>query len=114
MIGSSRCPEFLEVDGRRKAALNLMKLNINKLVIVGGDGSLTGAMLMKKEWSQFCDELQSQSDSSLRYLNIVGVVGSIDNDFFGTEMTIGADSALCRVIESIDTLKTTAARYTFV
>lgn len=69
---------------------------------------------MKNEWQNYIKEFinqgeldQSRIDSKL---TIVGIVGSIDNDFWGTDMTIGADSALFRAVECIDALKTTARR----
>ena len=106
--------DFKERWGRLKAARNLIKCGINNLVCIGGDGSLTGANLFKQEWSSLLDELvankQITGEERERYahLNIVGLVGSIDNDFCGTDMTIGTDSALHRIIEAVDAIVTTA------
>ncbi|CAF1008715.1 unnamed protein product [Brachionus calyciflorus] len=114
IIGSARCPEFRERSGRLKAARNLAKAGINNLVCIGGDGTLTGADLFKKEWNSLLDELLEKNEITKdeyeknKYLNIVGIVGSIDNDFCGTDMTIGTSSALHRIIEAIDAIVTTA------
>ncbi|CAG0922609.1 unnamed protein product [Notodromas monacha] len=114
VIGSARCKDFRERPGRLKAAKNLVKKNITNLVCIGGDGSLTGANLFRVEWSSLLDELLSTGEitkeerDTCAYLNIVGMVGSIDNDFCGTDMTIGTDSALHRIIEAIDAIVATA------
>ncbi|XP_050517978.1 ATP-dependent 6-phosphofructokinase isoform X2 [Diabrotica virgifera virgifera] len=114
IIGSARCMDFKERAGRLKAAKNLVDRGINHLVVIGGDGSLTGADLFRQEWSSLLDELLSggQITPELRdknkNLQIVGLVGSIDNDFCGTDMTIGTDSALHRIIEAIDAIVSTA------
>jgi 6-phosphofructokinase 1 len=116
-IGSARCMDFREREGRLKAALNLVTRGITNLVVIGGDGSLTGANLFRQEWSSLLQELRSQDKISAQqaescdHLNIVGMVGSIDNDFCGTDMTIGADSALHRIIEAIDNIATTASSH---
>lgn len=57
MIGSARCKDFREREGRLKAAENLIKHNISNLVVIGGDGSLTGANMFRAEWSSYLDEL---------------------------------------------------------
>ncbi|MGH0161630.1 UNVERIFIED_CONTAM: hypothetical protein FKN15_062670 [Acipenser sinensis] len=117
VIGSARCKEFRTHEGRRAAALNLVLRGITNLCVIGGDGSLTGANLFREEWSGLLDELVQQGkidkESAVKYshLNIVGMVGSIDNDFCGTDMTIGTDSALHRIIEVVDAIVTTAQRY---
>nr|CAH8861308.1 unnamed protein product [Trichobilharzia regenti] len=117
VIGSARCMDFRNREGRLKAALNLVKNEITNLVVIGGDGSLTGADLFRKEWSGLLEELvksnQISSENAERFghLNIVGLVGSIDNDFCGTDMTIGADSALHRIIEATDAICTTASSH---
>ncbi|KAL0109028.1 hypothetical protein PUN28_014255 [Cardiocondyla obscurior] len=114
VIGSARCQEFRERPGRRKAAKNLVNLGITNLVVIGGDGSLTGANLFKEEWPVLLKELVESGDitaeqsEKYKQLHIVGLVGSIDNDFCGTDMTIGTDSALHRIIESIDAIVSTA------
>ncbi|XP_029698856.1 ATP-dependent 6-phosphofructokinase, platelet type isoform X1 [Takifugu rubripes] len=122
VIGSARCKEFRTHEGRLKAAHNLVQRGITNLCVIGGDGSLTGANLFREEWSGLLTELVEQGlieqDSVQKYsaLHIVGMVGSIDNDFCGTDMTIGTDSALHRIIEVVDAIMTTAQSHqrTFV
>ncbi|XP_057680131.1 ATP-dependent 6-phosphofructokinase, platelet type isoform X3 [Corythoichthys intestinalis] len=122
VIGSARCKDFRTHEGRLKAALNLVKLGITNLCVIGGDGSLTGANLFREEWSGLLTELveqgsiEQQSVQTYSALHIVGMVGSIDNDFCGTDMTIGTDSALHRIIEVVDAIMTTAQSHqrTFV
>ncbi|XP_029934789.1 ATP-dependent 6-phosphofructokinase, platelet type isoform X5 [Myripristis murdjan] len=122
VIGSARCKEFRTHEGRLKAAHNLVQRGITNLCVIGGDGSLTGANLFREEWSGLLGELVEQglidADAAQRYsaLHIVGMVGSIDNDFCGTDMTIGTDSALHRIIEVVDAIMTTAQSHqrTFV
>lgn len=114
IIGSARCHDFEDHAGRKKAAKNLVKLGISNLVVIGGDGSLTGANLFKEEWSTLLKELAEEGEITIdqvekyEHLHIAGLVGSIDNDFCGTDMTIGTDSALHRIIESIDAIVSTA------
>ncbi|XP_015185146.1 PREDICTED: ATP-dependent 6-phosphofructokinase isoform X3 [Polistes dominula] len=114
MIGSARCTDFRERAGRLRAAKNLVANGISNLVVIGGDGSLTGANLFKEEWADLLKELTKNGEitpeqsEKYKYLHIVGMVGSIDNDFCGTDMTIGTDSALHRIIESIDAIVSTA------
>ncbi|XP_024135431.1 ATP-dependent 6-phosphofructokinase, platelet type isoform X1 [Oryzias melastigma] len=122
VIGSARCKEFRSHEGRLKAAHNLVKRGITNLCVIGGDGSLTGANLFREEWSGLLKELVEQglieANAVEKYsaLHIVGMVGSIDNDFCGTDMTIGTDSALHRIIEVVDAIMTTAQSHqrTFV
>ncbi|XP_033838784.1 ATP-dependent 6-phosphofructokinase, platelet type-like isoform X2 [Periophthalmus magnuspinnatus] len=122
VIGSARCKEFRTHEGRLRAALNLVQRNITNLCVIGGDGSLTGANLFREEWSGLLQELREQGQidqsavDSNSVLHIVGMVGSIDNDFCGTDMTIGTDSALHRIIEVVDAIMTTAQSHqrTFV
>lgn len=122
MIGTARCAAFRTRDGRRVAARNLLDRGIDHLVIIGGDGSLTGANTFRQEWPELVDELLAQGQISAeiaaahRSLSIVGLVGSIDNDFSGTDMTIGADTALHRITTALDQIGSTAASHqrTFV
>ncbi|XP_016330407.1 ATP-dependent 6-phosphofructokinase, platelet type isoform X7 [Sinocyclocheilus anshuiensis] len=122
VIGSARCKDFRTHEGRLRAALNLVQRGITNLCVIGGDGSLTGANLFREEWSGLLDELvqsgEISEEASQIYsaLHIVGMVGSIDNDFCGTDMTIGTDSALHRIIEVVDAIMTTAQSHqrTFV
>ncbi|NWV99875.1 PFKAP protein, partial [Machaerirhynchus nigripectus] len=122
VIGSARCKPFRTREGRLQAALNLVQRGITNLCVIGGDGSLTGANLFREEWSGLLEELaqngkiDAEAVKKYAYLNIVGMVGSIDNDFCGTDMTIGTDSALHRIIEVVDAIMTTAQSHqrTFV
>lgn len=122
VIGSARCKAFTTREGRLAAAFNLVKKGITNLCVCGGDGSLTGANIFRSEWSSLLEELVQKgriTDTLAKqhdHLNIVGLVGSIDNDFCGTDMTIGADSALHRIMEIIDAIMTTAQSHqrTFV
>ncbi|XP_033994990.1 phosphofructokinase, muscle b isoform X1 [Trematomus bernacchii] len=114
VIGSARCQDFRTKEGRTKAACNLVKLGITNLCVIGGDGSLTGADQFRTEWSELlaillkAGKVTSAEAKASSHLNIVGMVGSIDNDFCGTDMTIGTDSALHRIIEIVDAITTTA------
>uniref|UniRef100_A0A4W6FG16 Phosphofructokinase, liver type n=1 Tax=Lates calcarifer TaxID=8187 RepID=A0A4W6FG16_LATCA len=94
VIGSARCKAFTTREGRLAAAFNLVKKGITNLCVCGGDGSLTGANIFRNEWSSLLEELVQKDTLAKQHdhLNIVGLVGSIDNDFCGTDMTIGADS----------------------
>lgn len=114
VIGSARCKKFRDRAGRKQAAKNLLTNGISNLCVIGGDGSLTGADLFRKEWPEFIKEFIEEDTFSdnelthLKQLHVVGLVGSIDNDFCGTDMTIGADSALHRIAEAINNIQTTA------
>ena len=122
VIGTARCGVFRTGDGRTTAQKNILDRGIEGLVIIGGDGSLTGANLFRQEWPSLVSELAEEgkitSDQAAAYPNliIVGLVGSIDNDFYGTDMTIGTDSALHRITEAVDAISSTAASHqrTFV
>lgn len=122
MIGTARSAAFREREGRLRAAQNLIANGIDRLVVIGGDGSLTGANMFRQEWPGLVAELASREmiDHATAerhpHLSIVGMVGSIDNDFCGTDMTIGADSALHRITEALDAISSTAASHqrTFV
>uniref|UniRef100_A0A673CS60 6-phosphofructokinase type A n=1 Tax=Sphaeramia orbicularis TaxID=375764 RepID=A0A673CS60_9TELE len=116
VIGSARSKDFRTREGRMMAARNLVKLGITNLCVIGGDGSLTGANEFRTEWSGLLADLvkggkiTEEEAKKSSHLNIVGMVGSIDNDFCGTDMTIGTDSALHRIIEVVDAITTTAQR----
>ena len=122
VIGTARSAEFRTREGRRKAAANLVHRGIDALVVIGGDGSLTGANLFREEWSELLAELVAEgaipADEALAHpvLRLVGLVGSIDNDMAGTDMTIGADTALHRIVEALDAIDSTASSHqrTFV
>ena len=122
VIGAARSPAFMTHEGRRTAARNLIQHGVDGLIVIGGDGSLTGANVFRQEWPSLVTELlesgEIDAETAARYPNfaIVGLVGSIDNDFHGTDMTIGADSALHRITEAVDAITSTAASHqrTFV
>ena len=113
-IGTARCKEFRDFSGRLRAAENLLKHDIDHLIIIGGDGSLRGADEFSQEWPELIAELLKKKKISAlkakrhQKLNIVAMVGSIDNDMANTDMTLGADSALHRITEAIDALRSTA------
>jgi 6-phosphofructokinase 1 len=93
ILQTSRCPEFREKEAIKKAAETLALNNVNGLVVIGGNGSLQGAL-----------ELSKETDTS-----IIGIPASIDNDIFGTEETIGFDTAANTAITEIDKIRDTAA-----
>jgi len=112
-IGSVRCAEFRKPEGRYAATVNLVKKNVSTLIVIGGDGSLTGADILDQEWSQNVQKAIENNDitgdfENNKQLKVFGLVGSIDNDFADYTMTIGTDSALSRICESIDSIRDTA------
>ncbi len=117
LFGTARSPEFRTREGRRQATRNLLLHEIDRLVIIGGDGSLTGANLLRQEWTDLLQELVDAGEilpevaAAHPSLAIAGVVGSIDNDMYGTDMTIGADTALHRITEAVDAITSTAASH---
>ncbi len=121
ILGSARCQRFRTRAGRLQAALHLYQRGIHALVVIGGDGSLTGAMILQKEWPDLLAQAASSGDIVLPkdetpQLAIVGLPGSIDNDTYGSDMSIGADTALHRIVTAGDQLTSTAAAHqrTFV
>lgn len=114
LIGTARCMAFMERAGRLTAANNMIEKGIDALVICGGDGSLTGADKFRAEWPSLMEELVSTGKRTekqvepYRHLNIVGLVGSIDNDLSGTDATIGCYSSLHRICQAIDYIDATA------
>ncbi|HEX5882213.1 MAG TPA: 6-phosphofructokinase [Actinomycetota bacterium] len=114
VIGTARSAAFRQREGRRRAARHLVHHGIDRLVVVGGDGSLSGADLLRQEWPSLLEELLAEGaidrEAAERHpaLMIAGLVGSIDNDMLGTDMTIGADSALHRIMEAMDAIGSTA------
>ncbi len=117
IIGTARSNEFRERDGRRTAVKNLLERSIDRLVVIGGDGSLSGANVLRQEWPDLVRELVEAGEVPIEaltvhpHLYIVGLVGSIDNDMVGTDITIGADTALHRIVEAVDAIASTAASH---
>ena len=85
--------------------------------MIGGDSSLTGADKFREEWPELVEELRKDAEISeeeaelCKFLSIVGMVGSIDNDMCGTEITIGANSSLHRIVEAVDSISSTASSH---
>ncbi len=94
-LKSARSQEFRTPEGRAKAAKNLKDRNIDALVVIGGDGSFTGALKLAEEHG----------------IKVIGVPGTIDNDLYGTDYTIGYDTATNTVIESVDKIRDTASSH---
>ena len=94
ILYSARCPEFKTEQGQKKAIEQLKKHGIEGLVVIGGDGSYRGALALTEKG-----------------FPCVGVPGTIDNDIPGTDYTIGFDTALNTVIESIDKIRDTATSH---
>ena len=94
VLGSARCPEFVEPSGRSRAIDHLRHQRVDALVVIGGNGSQTGA-----------DALAETG------FPVVGVASTIDNDLFGSDITIGVDTALNVALEAIDRLKVTASSH---
>ena len=117
LIGTARCMAFMERPGRLRAAKNMIIKGIDALVICGGDGSLTGADKFRSEWPSLLKELVETGElkqdeiEPFQHLNIVGLVGSIDNDMSGTDATIGCYSSLERICGAVDDVFDTAASH---
>ncbi|MBN2175596.1 MAG: 6-phosphofructokinase [Bacteroidales bacterium] len=92
ILKTARCKEFFEKAGRKKAYDNLMNHQMDGLVVIGGNGTFTGAEIFSKEFD----------------FPIMGTPGTIDNDLFGTDMTIGYDTALNTVVDAVDKIRDTA------
>ncbi|MCG8373698.1 MAG: 6-phosphofructokinase [Balneolales bacterium] len=92
ILKSARSSEFRTPEGREKAAVNLKKRDIDALVVIGGDGSFTGANIISEEHG----------------INVVGIPATIDNDIIGTDETIGYDTALNTAMDAIDKIRDTA------
>ncbi|MDY6822074.1 MAG: 6-phosphofructokinase [Deferribacterota bacterium] len=100
ILKSARSESFRMPEGRKRAFNQLEKFGIDGIIVIGGDGSLTGAYKLYTEFE----------------FPVVGVPGSIDNDIYGTDLSIGVDSALNRIINAIDIINDTASSHdrTFV
>ena len=122
VIGTARSPEFRERAGMKKAAKHMLENGIDRLIVIGGDGSLSGTDEFRSEWPSMVKELANEGEIDPEVakrhpsLGIAGIVGSIDNDLVGSDMTVGTDSALHRILSAIDEISSTAASHqrTFV
>ena len=95
ILKSARSKEFRTKEGRAKAHEQLLKAGIDAFVVIGGDGSFTGAMIFNQEFD----------------FPVMGIPGTIDNDIFGTTHTLGYDTALNTVVEVIDKIRDTASSH---
>ncbi|MDC1394605.1 6-phosphofructokinase [Flavobacteriaceae bacterium] len=95
ILKSARSLEFRTPEGRAKAYANLKKEGIDAFVVIGGDGSFTGAMIFNQEYN----------------FPVIGIPGTIDNDIYGTTYTVGFDTALNTVVEVIDKIRDTASSH---
>ncbi len=95
ILKTARCKEFTTSEGRKMAYDNMMAAGIDALVVIGGDGSLTGAGVFANEYN----------------VPIVGLPGTIDNDLGGTDSTIGYDTALNTIVDAVDKLRDTASSH---
>lgn len=95
ILKTARSEEFLTPEGRKQAFDNVQREGIDALVVIGGDGSFTGARVFAAEYD----------------ITIVGVPGTIDNDLFGTDTTIGYDTALNTIMEAVDKIRDTATSH---
>lgn len=113
ILGTARSTAFRTPEGRRKAARNLIERGIDGLLVIGGDGSLSGAQILYEEWAGHVASLAAEGLEPAqawgdRRFHVVGLPGSIDNDLYGTDMSIGADTALNTAVRAVDQLVSTA------
>lgn len=95
ILKSARSKEFMTLEGRKKAFESLKNNQIDALIIIGGDGSFTGALMLSVEFN----------------FPVIGIPGTIDNDIFGTSHTIGYDTALNTIIDVVDKIRDTATSH---
>lgn len=95
ILKSARSKDFMTAEGRKKAYNHLKEANVDALVVIGGDGSFTGAEIFNKEFN----------------FPVIGIPGTIDNDIFGTSHTLGYDTALNTVVDVIDKIRDTASSH---
>ena len=95
ILQTARCKEFMTLEGRQKAYEQLKKFQIDGVIVIGGDGSFTGASIISKEYD----------------IPFIGIPGTIDNDLFGTDYTIGYDTALNTVVNAVDKIRDTASSH---
>ncbi len=95
ILQTARCKEFMTPEGRKKAYEQLIAHGINAVIVIGGDGSFTGAGIMSREYN----------------IPFIGIPGTIDNDLYGTDYTIGFDTALNTVVNAVDKIRDTASSH---
>ena len=95
ILKTARCQEFKTPEGRQIAYDTMKKEGIDALIVIGGDGSLTGARLLAQEFDVPC----------------IGLPGTIDNDLYGTDTTIGYDTALNTILDAVDKIRDTATSH---
>ena len=95
ILKTARCQEFKTAEGRQQAYENMKQHGIDALVVIGGDGSLTGARILAQEYDIPC----------------IGLPGTIDNDLYGTDTTIGYDTALNTILDAVDKIRDTATSH---
>lgn len=95
ILKTARCREFTTAEGRATAFENMRNAGIDALVVIGGDGTLTGARIFAEEFD----------------IPIIGLPGTIDNDLGGTDRTIGYDTALNTIVEAVDKIRDTATSH---
>ena len=95
ILKTARCKDFLTKEGRKQAYNNIKENELDAIIVIGGDGTFTGATVFAKEYN----------------IPIIGLPGTIDNDLYGTDFTIGYDTALNTVIEAVDKIRDTASAH---
>jgi 6-phosphofructokinase 1 len=95
ILQTARCMEFMSVEGRQKAYDQIKRYNLDAVIVIGGDGSFTGATIISREHD----------------VPFIGIPGTIDNDLYGTDYTIGYDTALNTVISAVDKIRDTASSH---
>ncbi len=95
ILRSARCKEFMEKEGRILAMQQLTQAGVDALVVIGGDGTFRGAAAFIKEYD----------------FPVVGIPGTIDNDIYGTDYTLGYDTCLNTVVESVDKIRDTGSSH---
>ena len=92
ILKTARSKEFMTPEGREKAFANIQKFGVDALIVIGGNGSLSGAQDFAREYD----------------IPVIGLPGTIDNDLYGTDTTIGYDTALNTIVECVDKIRDTA------
>ena len=95
ILKTARSKEFMTKEGRRKAYQTMKTYDIDALIVIGGNGSITGAQIFAQEYDIPC----------------IGIPGTIDNDLYGTDSTIGYDTALNTIVEAVDKIRDTASSH---